>query len=228
MDEVLYNLKPTKLIKIVNEQLDTLHAGRDVVDLKAIVNHWTAAPGQSAFITMHYCIFVTGNAYHYFVDRDGMIYEFIKYPHRANHCGANVYTTKARERFPRYCPPTDHRIIPHNNTPNNITLGICTAVEDEEGRMTPECYNSLVLINARSAVKYGKDLNIDDDIILHSFFTDKKQCHKYFVLFPEEFIAFKQRVKYIMSIYKDSMIDEVEEYGIRIEENGSNTQVSLV
>lgn len=211
------NNKP-KLIKLLNPELSTLTGGRNVSDLQAIVNHWTAAPGQDAIVTIKYCLFTTKHAYHYFVDRDGTIYQFTPFPIRADHCGANVYTQPAITRFKKYCPTTDHRVIPHKNTPNNVTLGICTAVEDDDGRMTDECYRSLVLINAYSINNFNPNLDPLNDVILHSFFTSEKECHKWFVRNPDKFIKFKQDIKHTVDIYDDSMIDVVTDYGYMIDE----------
>jgi hypothetical protein len=218
-----------KLIALLNPELETLDGGKKVKEVRAIVNHWTAAGGQKEIDTLRYCIYNSLHLYHYFIGFDGTIYAGTKYPLRASHCGANVYRQEAITRFPDYCPTTDHRVIPHKVTPNSVTMSVCTAVLDEvDGTMTPETYNSLTLINAKMIHDLNPKLDPFKDTLVHSFFTDEKQCHKFFVKYPDKFATFKQDIKHILDIYSDDLIAIVKDYGYIVPKSGSSFEKKII
>jgi hypothetical protein len=87
--------------------------------------------------------------------------------------------------------------------------------------MTDATYSSLVLMVAKLIHDNNKNLDPMDDIVLHSFFTNEKECHKYFVRNPDKFNKFKLDVKHALDIYDDSMITVVTDYGYTVSKTGS-------
>jgi hypothetical protein len=189
-----------RLIQLNNKtEIDNMTRVRINKDFFGIVVHWTGAPKQDEIITMRYCLYTSLLGYHYFIGRDGTIYELAPWPARMYHCGTGeghpLYTKEAQIKYGTIrCPPWEHTASrPHPDSPNSCLMGICTAVEDAKGTITPECRTSLVVILAHVCRTIGKQLDIHDDIVLHNFLTGK-DCHKWYVDNPEDWKTLKDDI----------------------------------
>jgi N-acetylmuramoyl-L-alanine amidase len=167
--------------------------------VKAVILHWTGAPGQRAINTWGW--FETGclknKSYasaHYIVDFDGTVYHAIPDSEVAYHCGSSqkdpasgrIYTDWARAKFGRFA---EH---PDINSPNNCTIGIELCTVDADGNFTPETVSSAVEL----AAKLLKDNRLSlDDIGTHNLVVGWKDCPRLWTKHPERFHAFRQAVK---------------------------------
>jgi hypothetical protein len=202
------------LVKIMNPELATID-NKVIREYLAETIHWTASPKQPVVDTLRYCIYTSHDFYNYFVGGT-TIYVLAKPPKRGIHCGEDVYLPDAIKKFPKYCPPTDNKVIPHMSSPNSCTIGICTYVIDTDGTMDNDTYYSLTVIAAKVIHDFAPKLDPLNDIVLHSFFTNLKQCHKFFVLNPDKFNDFKFNVKHLVDIYDDSLVNVITDYGLLV------------
>jgi len=111
-------------------------------EVKAVVIHWDGGDPKGGDIEglMSWMQNVRKNGafYHYFVSGDRII-NGRAITERCIHCGNNTYTKEATLYFgPHYCPPWDHRDVPHSSSPNNCTLGVCMLHDHEGGGYSGE------------------------------------------------------------------------------------------
>jgi len=156
--------------------------------IKAIVIHWVANPNSSAISNRNYFnnlrfqpstkqnpVYASA---HEIIGLDGEVILAIPENEVAYHVGSKTYTNLAKSKLGSY--------------PNNCTYGIeCTHI-DLRGKMTNETYLSLVERVAVIAVKHS--LSAFEDILLHKEIVGWKDCHKYFVSYPDRWQNFKQDV----------------------------------
>ena len=180
----------------------------------AIVCHWTAAPGQKMFdenfnnfSTIKWMIFTrdTPASYNMAISETGEIIEMVDPEYIAFHCGSTEYTKFANKFFgeticPSYKHTKDHM---HPTSPNLVTIGICMAHKDWEGRMTDECYKSAVKAFAYCFNRYANHLDTYNSLIRHSDITPLKKipCPRWFFDHPDDFHKFiddvhKQRLEW--------------------------------
>jgi len=153
--------------------------------IKGIVIHWVANPNTSAianrnfFENRKYGQSGYGSA-HEIIDLNGDVILCIPKDEMAYHVGSKTYT--------------DDALIYLSSYPNNCTYGIeCTHI-DWNGVMNNETYQTLVQRCADLCIEF--DLNpIKDKVLwLHKEVVGWKDCHKWFVDNPQEWINFKDKV----------------------------------
>ena len=149
--------------------------------VKGIVVHWIATPkGIARGVYNYFEARKSGtNGYgsaHFCIDLDGKIIQMLPDHEMAYHVGAKKYIPNAIQRLSSY--------------PNNCTLGIECCHLNWDGEMTPFTYNKLIDLCVFLLGKYGLDEN---DLWLHSEITGKN-CHRWFVNNPNEWVQFKQIV----------------------------------
>lgn len=157
--------------------------GKKLKSKKAIVIHWVANPNTSAKANRDFFESRKGGtksygSAHEIIDLDGDVIRCIPEDEMAYHVGSNTYTKEALTRLSSY--------------PNDCTYGIeCTHV-DWEGRMTTETYETLIQRCADLCKAWG--LNPMKDLWLHKEVVGWKDCHRWFVNNPDEWVKFKQLV----------------------------------
>jgi N-acetylmuramoyl-L-alanine amidase len=168
--------------------------------VKAIIMHWTGAPGQRAINTWGY--FESrkegkegyGSA-HYIIDLDGTVYHAIPDTEVAYHCGSSrktpdpasgkVYTDWARKHFGEFT----ENVEPH--TPNFCTLGIEMCTLDNDGNFAPATLVAACGLVAKLLKEHGLGL---DDIGTHHLVVGWKDCPRLWTNHPEKFEEFKTGV----------------------------------
>lgn len=144
----------------------------------AVVVHWVANPSASAKGIRDYFSTLNGRyaSTHYVIGKRGEVIRMLPDEEEAYHVGAHKYMPGIVERF--------------GYKPNRTTLGIECCHEDWAGRMTPETMQSLEILCADLLSMYGLST---EGLMLHRDFTGK-QCHRWFVDNPNEWMMFKERV----------------------------------
>lgn len=150
--------------------------------VKGIVVHWVANPQASAEANRNFFenrkLGKTGyGSAHYIIDLDGDVIRCIPENEVAYHVGSKTYTKEALSRLSTY--------------PNNCTIGIECCHVDWNGKMTDATYNTLVELVADLLKKYKLTT---DDLWLHKEVVGWKDCHKWFVDHPDEWVKFKKLV----------------------------------
>lgn len=116
-------------------------------------------------------------AAHYIVDLNGDVIRCIPDNEVAYHAGAKVYKPMVVKDL--------------HNAPNSYTLGIeCTHIKNS-GEMSPETYNTTLELCVDLCKKYK--LNPLTQLFIHYEITGK-DCHKWFVSNPAEWVKFKNLV----------------------------------
>lgn len=184
----------------VQEKLLTINnysrPGIKLNSVKGVVVHWVANPKSTALQNRNFFENrKSGNSGYgsaqYIIDLNGLIIRCIPENEMSYNVGSKTYTTDALNRLGNY--------------PNNCTIGIeCTHL-DWNGVMTTETYNALVELCADLCKRYR--LNPLTDLWLHKEVVGWKDCHKWFVNNPNEWIAFKQKVRYQISGGNMTMAD---------------------
>jgi N-acetylmuramoyl-L-alanine amidase len=154
-----------------------------LIGVRGIVIHWVANVGSSALANRNYFenrkYGKTGyGSAHYIIDLDGDVIRCIPENEMAYHVGSKTYTKEALSRLSTY--------------PNNCTIGIECCHVDWNGKMTDATYNTLVELAADLLKKYKLTA---DDLWLHKEVVGWKNCHKWFVDNPDEWVKFKELVR---------------------------------
>jgi hypothetical protein len=146
-------------------------------NIKALVVHWTAAPGQKMLEeTIPWMIYQKKeSSYNYAITEKGEIVEMCKPPNCSIHAGAVQYTRFATEYFgslicPTYIHTKDH---PHLYSPNSCTLSLCMAILKDK-TITDTIFQSLITCAAYMYNKYTTALEPIDNTVRHSDLTDQK------------------------------------------------------
>lgn len=150
--------------------------------MKGIVIHWVANPNSSAIANRNF--FESrkngGKGYgsaHYIIGLEGEVIQCIPISEMSYHVGAKQYKPEVISKLGTYS--------------NSCTLGIeCTHI-DWNGKMRPSTYNSLLKLCADLCTVYKLDPM--NDLYLHYDITGK-DCHKWFVENPDEWMNFKETV----------------------------------
>jgi len=156
---------------------------RKLESVNGIVIHWVGNPmstdyqNKQFFNNRKYGNDGYGSA-HIIIDLDGSILEVIPLNEMAYHVGANSYVGGIQDKL-------------NHIYPNAVTIGIEMTHPDWTGKPTDETYNATVLLVSRLCEQYG--LNPNKDIYRHYDITGK-ECPRYFVNNPSEFIKFKKEV----------------------------------
>jgi N-acetylmuramoyl-L-alanine amidase CwlA len=156
--------------------------GIKLKEVKAIVLHWTGNPNSSALANRNYFDTLSGTyaSAHYIVGIKGEVIQCIPDDELAYHVGAKVYTDLANTKL--------------NGRPNYNTIGIEMCIPYINGEFTKETLNS----TKELVISLIKKFNLGpDDIITHHDVTGK-DCPKWFVDNPREFLLFKEEVKKAM------------------------------
>lgn len=119
---------------------------------------------------------------HYAVGLKGEIIHMIPDDEIAYHVGANSYKKEAIEQFGSY--------------PNNCLIGIETCHLDWSGKFLDITLNSVKELCVELCKKYN--LDPIKDIVRHHDITGK-DCPKWFVDHPEEFIKFKEDISNMLN-----------------------------
>jgi len=161
--------------------------------VKGIVVHWVANPNSTAqnnrdyFESLKRQYSVKKPIYasaHYIIGLDGEIVQCIPDNEMAYHVGSKTYTQEALNKLSNY--------------PNDCTVGIECCHIDWNGNMTEKTYNSLINL----CVKKLKEFNLTvDNLWLHKEVVGWKDCHRWFVNNPNEWVKFKRKVGKQMNSY---------------------------
>lgn len=138
----------------------------------------------------------SGFWYHRFINR-GVVDYGRSTAKRCTHCAAEKYTKEAVSFFGKYCPSWDHKERPHDNSPNNCTIGICILHDYEDGGYSDQT----LLTAAKNCADMLGALNLGIDALwTHSMICGEeyKHCPKIFVEKPEQWENFKNMVKHFM------------------------------
>jgi N-acetylmuramoyl-L-alanine amidase len=188
-------------MKII-EQLLTVNpysrSGRRLVVCKAVIFHYTGAPGQRAVNTWGYFEKACPadkhySSAHYIIDLNGDIYHAVPDNEAAWHCGSDkhdpkssrVYTDWARNKFGYYA--TDYLKI----SPNYCTVGIELCI-DKHGDFTPETIQAAVELAAKLL---GENCLSVDEIGHHKLVVGWKDCPLPWVKNPALFDEFKNKIR---------------------------------
>jgi N-acetylmuramoyl-L-alanine amidase len=172
-------------------------SGKRVACCKAVILHYVGVLGQRAAVTWNFFerICLQDKHYssaHYIIDLNGDIYHAVPDCEVAYHCGSEkvdpysgrIYTDWARQKFGYYAND------PVKISPNFCTLGIELCI-DVNGNFTPESLKAAVGLVA----KLVEENNLTaDDIELHKQVVGWKDCPLPWVIRPELFDEFKDRV----------------------------------
>jgi N-acetylmuramoyl-L-alanine amidase len=190
----------------VIEQLLTINQysrpGRKPIEVKGIILHWTGMPMQRARGTWNFFEYDCPkdghySSAHYIIDLNGDIYHAVPDNEVAYHCGSihpdkasgRIYTDWARKKFGRYAENSNV------NSPNNCTIGIEMCVIDTTGNYTIETTDAAAELVAMLLRKYNLTA---DDIGTHQMVVGWKDCPRYWALYPDQFIRFKDIVEIFM------------------------------
>ncbi len=167
-------------------------------EILAVVNHWDGgAPGKEIDSLKRWMInSESGLFYHRFVSGDIVNYG-ASTSKKLSHCGAPVYTDEAVSYFGIYCPDWDHRVRPHNNSPNNCAIGVCLLHDFEGGGYSEKTLLSSAKLNGELLSYYGLDIR---GCWTHSMICGEKykHCPKEFVEKPEQWELFKDMVRHYL------------------------------
>lgn len=165
--------------------------------IKGLVIHWVANPNSSAmknvlyFENRKYGKDDYGSA-HEIIDLNGDIIVCIPENEISYNCGSKSYTKESLSVL--------------GSSPNYYTYSIeCTHI-DWDGKMTNETYKALIERCVFLCKKFN--LNPLTDIWLHKEVVGWKDCHKWFVNYPNEWKSFK------MKVYQDLKKTEIQQWKI--------------
>jgi N-acetyl-anhydromuramyl-L-alanine amidase AmpD len=145
--------------------------------IKGIVIHYYANPGSTAlqnrnfFENRKFGKSSYGSA-HYLID-DNQIIQAIADNKMAYHVGSNVYTSSALRNLSSY--------------PNNCTIGLELAHPDWTGKPTSAVYQKTLDLVVHLCKKYNLT---EKDVWTHKQVVGWKNCHKYYVENPTEWVRF--------------------------------------
>jgi N-acetylmuramoyl-L-alanine amidase len=175
-----YNLTE-KLLTINNYSRPAIKMNK----IKGIVIHWVANPNSTALANRNFFENrKNGNSgygsAHEIIDLDGSVIVDIPSDEISYNAGSTLpYTTDALKYLSSY--------------PNNCTYGIeCTHI-DWNGVMTDATYNTLVNRVADLMIEFDL-VGAEKPLWLHQEVVGWKDCHRWFVNNPDEWINFKNKV----------------------------------
>lgn len=108
-----------------------------------------------------YLVKTKQNPYHFIIDRNGDIFQLNPIDRCVKHCKASHYTKKAQDYFGEMvCPSwTESERNPHpESNPDNCTVSILLPMNDKEGHIGTNAYNSMIKLCAYIINKYAKGL----------------------------------------------------------------------
>jgi N-acetylmuramoyl-L-alanine amidase CwlA len=160
---------------------------RKIGKIKGIVIHWVANPMTSAMANRNYFEGRKNNesgskdygSAHYIVGLEGEILLCMPETEVAYHVGSPIYTKEALTRL--FSDPI-------NDSPSNYTIGIECCHLDWDGKMNDKTYNIALELAVDLLYRYGLTEN---DLWLHKEVVGWKDCHRWFVNNPAEWIKFK-------------------------------------
>ena len=157
--------------------------GTPIHKVKGLIMHWVGNPDTTAVFNRDYFemrkngMLGYGSA-HFIIGLKGEVIQCIPLNEVAYHAGPTSETTKAaRKVFGAY--------------PNGCTLGIETCHLDWDGTYTRDTYHSMVKLAAWLCQQFGLT---EDDIYTHHFIVGK-DCPKWFVNNPDEWVKFINEVE---------------------------------
>jgi N-acetylmuramoyl-L-alanine amidase CwlA len=155
---------------------------KPLVKIKGIIIHWVANPNTSAKFNRNFFEGKknvgnqTYGSAHEIIENETVL---ICVPENevTYNCGSKTYTDLCLKKL--------------GNAPNYCTYAIeCTHI-NWDGVMSPLTYNTLL----NRCVDLCKRFNLTaNDIYLHQEIVGWKDCHKFFVKYPNEWMVFKQNV----------------------------------
>lgn len=183
--------------------------------IKGIVIHWVANTNSSAIANRNFFesrkngTLNFGSA-HYIVGINGEIIKCLPDNEVSYHVGG-TYTELAKTKF--------------ESKPNSMMIGIECCHIKNNGEMSKETYDKVVELTANLIINYNLT---NEDIYLHNHITGK-DCHKWFVDNPKEFIKFKQNVELFIFNKKIADIeDKLKNTTNNEDKKALNEQLSLL
>lgn len=167
---------------------------RRLQKVKAVVVHWDAGIVKNSINALKdWMISETDHMYHRFVRQNEVNYGKSTV-FRCIHCGAPKYTPEAIRYFGDYCPSWDHSDHPHDNSPNNCTIGICILHDYDDGGFSVETMTTAAKTAAEMLAFYRLGI---DALWTHSMICGKeyKHCPKAFVENPTLWEEFRGMVE---------------------------------
>jgi N-acetylmuramoyl-L-alanine amidase len=155
--------------------------------VKAVIVHWVANPGTTAeqnrdfFESRKFGLKDYGAA-HLIIGQKGEVVRCLPDNEMAYQVGSKTYLPDALAKLSDY--------------PNDCTIGIECCHIDWDGCMTLETYKTLVELSADELKKHG--LN-ETNLWTHQQVVGWKNCHKWFVDNPDEWIKFKKDVSHMLN-----------------------------
>lgn len=185
-------------------------SGASMVNHKKFVIHWTEAPLQEAQIVHDYYEGrKLGNdgygSARFVIGLEGQVIEMIPEEEVAYHVGSaildpasgKIYTDRARQVFGYYAAN------PETASPNFCCHGAELCILNAAGEMNPTTVETAIAIAADYCYRHvlnpvGPSVNGGNDpagdVILHQEIVGYKNCHKWFLDHPDEWVDFKQAV----------------------------------
>ena len=191
----------------INENLLTLgkrnRPGEKIIELRAVVLHWLAAPNQLPINTRSWFESgeVNGSA-HYIIGTDGAILRVLPEDEVGYHIGSSqidpksgrVYTDKARSLFANTDAFSGKRIRTDGPfiTPNFFAIGIeMSHLNLNPGDFSEATLQSAAELCADILMRYGKPVDI---VTTHNEIVGWKDCPRLWANNPALFEEFKGRV----------------------------------
>lgn len=172
--------------------------GRKLAECRAIILHYVGVNNGKAQGVWNYFENDCPRNKHYsstqyIIDLNGDVIHAVPDDEVAYHCGSSIkdpasgriYTDWARSKFRHFADD------PTKNSPNNCTIGIELCI-DRNGDFTPETLTAAVELVAKLLADHNLTT---DDIGHHKLVVGWKDCPLPWVKNPEQFEAFKDRVR---------------------------------
>ncbi len=170
---------------------------KKIKEHKAVVIHWDGGqPKQIGPLKKWMKDNTNGFWYHRFING-----KVIDYGENTNnvvyHCGAPEYTKNAIDYFGEYCPDWNHNDKPHDNSPNNCTIGICILHDFDGGGYSEDTLLKGAGIAGKMLHYYRLGMA---GLWRHSDICGEKykKCPKTFVEHPEQWEIFKDMVNHYL------------------------------
>ena len=185
----------------ITDELLTINSfsrpGKRIVQVRAVVLHWTANPGASAMANRNFFENrkkgTTGyGSAHYIIGIEGEIIRCIPENEIAYHVGTTIkdpasgktYTDFARQIFGQYA-------LSAATSPNWVSIGIEMCPVDISGTFTAATLNSAIELSSDLLQRYKMST---DALCTHHDVVGWKDCPRLWVQHPELFIDFKNAV----------------------------------
>jgi len=171
-------------------------------EMKAIVVHWDGGVPKDGNVEglMQWMRDERkdGAFYHRFVSGQRIVYGRST-AEGCVHCGNNTYTLESTQYFGAYyCPPWDHRLTPHESSPNNCTIGVCILHDHPGGGYSGETLRTAAKLCAELLAYYGLGIGA---LWTHTDIVGEKTklCPRAFYKIPHQREYFYDEVRRILT-----------------------------